>query len=498
MANEDRKTNKKRRKPGVPTLLVILLIIIALVMGGLAGFAIARRTEPNGAKLQEANARITELENTLTLIGFHLGEDNPQSFNYMSAPLGDGTSDLAGQFGQPSGDDVWNDAGLLSGTLQNTGEPVVVAEFEGGQLMSNEVIPEYNDQLTSKIFAGYNADEVADSVLQTVMSSMVSEKIIAKKATELGLDQLSEEDERQIDAEAEKIYNDQLNYYTAFVAQEGMTQEEIKRAAADYMQREVSVTKDSIAASLRETWPTQKFYDYTVKDVAVTDEEVETHYQEVLARQKSTFAEYPEEYEYTHNEGETILYNPEGYRAVRDLLIAFDSAEDSNKASELISRIEELNPDTDAEQIKALEEELNPLYEALEARAQEVMDKLRDGASFMDLMDEYGSDEAMKSDPLRTEGYYLSENSFLFSNEFVEGCLLLEKPGDVSSPLRSFAGIHLAQYVGDVAPGEVALEDVYDAIKAETLENKCDQYYENQKNALLDAANVRYYPERLQ
>ena len=52
--------------------------------------------------------------------------------------------------------------------------------------------------------------------------------------------------------------------------------------------------------------------------------------------------------------------------------------------------------------------------------------------------------------------------------------------------------------MGDVAPGEVALEDVYDAIKAETLENKRDQYYENQKNALLDAANVRYYPERLQ
>jgi len=497
MAN-DVKRNKKHKAQGVPTLLVIVLIVIALAMGGLGGFTIARRSDPNSAALQEADARIRELENTLTLIGFSIGYDDPTSWTYDPSAEADGTGDLAGIAPRAEDGDLWADTGLLSGTLQETGEPVVVAEFDGGNLMSNEVIPEYNDQLTTQIFAGYSADEVADSVLQTVLSYMASEKIIAVKAKELGLDQLNDDDLKKIDDQARQIYADQKNYYTAFVAQTGMTKEEIDAAAEDYMKREMGITLEEITEDLKKSWPTQKFYDYVVKDVTVDEEEIQTRYKEELERQKSTYAEYPEEYEYAHNEGDTVLYNPEGYRAVRNLLIAFPSEAEAARAGELLGQLEDLNPDTDQEQIQALEAELNPLYEGLEASAQEVIDKLRDGASFMDLMAEYGADKAMDEEPLRTEGYYISENSFIFSSEFVEGSMLLEKPGDVSSPLRSASGVHLVEYVGDVAAGEVPLSQVYEAVKAEALEAKRDQYYEAQKNALLDSANVRYYPERLQ
>ena len=67
-----------------------------------------------------------------------------------------------------------------------------------------------------------------------------------------------------------------------------------------------------------------------------------------------------------------------------------------------------------------------------------------------------------------------------------------------ASPLRSASGLHLVQYVGDVAPGEVPLEEVFEQMKAAALEVKQDAYYEEQTTALLDNANVRYYPERLQ
>ena len=66
------------------------------------------------------------------------------------------------------------------------------------------------------------------------------------------------------------------------------------------------------------------------------------------------------------------------------------------------------------------------------------------------------------------------------------------------SPLRSASGLHLVEYLRDVVPGEVALDDVYDAMKAETLQAAQDIAYEEHITNLLDAANVKFYPERLQ
>ena len=490
---------KRRRKRGVPTLLVIILLIIAILIGGLLGFAIARNTDTSRAQLQEANARIMELENTLTLIGFSTDTDNVDEFIFDDTGESDGLADLSGG---DTGDDsgaFWSDDTLLDGTLTEPSEPVVVAEFDGGTLTSDEVIPEYNDQLTTQIFAGYSADEIADTLLQQVMSYLVSDKIIATMAQEQGLDQLTDEDRAEIDAEANEIYNDQLDYYTAFVdAQDGMTDEEIRAAAAELMESEEGSTLESITQELEETWWMQKFYDETVKDVTVTDEEVQAHYDEILADQRETFTAYPEEFEYAHINGDTVLYNLDGYRGVRHILIPFSSIDDEAAATDLLDQIAQLDPETDSETILQYQSQLDALYAPLETTAQEILDRLQAGESFETLMDEYGGDDAMDDEPLHSEGYYVSSNTLLWSDEFVEGCMMLEQVGDVSTPVRSSSGIHIIEYTMNVTPGEVSLEDAYDAIRQETLELKQSDYYEEQRQAWLEAANVTYYPERLQ
>ena len=75
--------------------------------------------------------------------------------------------------------------------------------------------------------------------------------------------------------------------------------------------------------------------------------------------------------------------------------------------------------------------------------------------------------------------------------------MLLEQPGQVSAPLRSMFGLHLVEYIGDVPAGDVPLADVADAMREGALKEKQDDYYAEQRQALLDAANVKYYPERL-
>lgn len=500
MAN-DVKQNRRRRRRGVPTALVILLMILAIAMGGLAGFVIARRTTPADSRLEQANERIIELENTLNLIGFPMDGD-PENWVFDDSAKSNSADDLAGVTAdETSGEsELWSeDDDMLSGDNSDEADPVVVAEFDGGQLLSTEVIPEFNDQLAAQIFAGYSADEVSGSVLQTVLQELAGRKLVAMKAAEQGLDKLTDDDLKRVEIEADRAYREQIAYYTAFVTREAdMTQADVDAAAEAYMKESAGVTREGIVERLKAELPVRKYYDLVTRDVTASDAEIRAHYEERLAEQRANYTEYPEEYEYAHIEGATLLYNPEGYRRVRDLLLPFESDEAAAQAAELLEQIAQLDTASDAEQIRALEAELDPLYKPMETRAAEIAEKLKAGEKFIDLMDQYGADEAMRAEPMRTEGYYISDRSFLFSTEFIQGAMILERPGQVSTTLRSASGLHMAEYVGDVTAGDVPLDAVYDAMEEETLRIRRDARFEERTAELLEQANVRYYPERLQ
>ena len=488
MANNPTKKapRRRRRRPGVPVMLVIVLIIMALLMGALAGYVIARRTDTHVHELQAAQDRIMELENTLTLIGVPLDEADPQ-WLFDNTTGEDPLDELSGaDWSQEGEEDVWSDESLLEGTLAQSEESVVVAEFEGGVLLSNEVIPVYNDQLTTQIFAGHSADEVAEATLNSVLAQMAGDKIIAIRARELGLTELTEEDQAAIEKEAAENYETQLADYIAFVSGGADSRD----TAAQKLAEESGVTLESVTESVRQSWWTRKFYDDIVQEVSVSDEEVQAYYDALLVKQRETFTAYPEEFEYAHQTGEPIVFRPEGYRAVRDILIPFpdDVAEE---AADLMEQLEAGGADADAQA------RLNELFAPLEATAEEVQKKLADGQPFAALMDEYGCDEVLQEEPMHSEGYYISDGSYVNSTEYVDGSMMLEQPGQVSAPLRSMFGLHLVEYVGDVASGEVPLADVADAMRAGALKDKQAAYYAQQRQALLDAANVKYYPERL-
>ncbi len=488
--NERRAPRRRRKKPGVPTALVIVLIIMALLMGALAGYAVARKTNPYLHELQAQKDRVTELENTLTLIGYPVdGDTDPEQWLYDRNPEEDALAALNGEsWEQADDDDVWGGESLLDGTLPEDGEPVVVAEFDGGELMSTEVVPAYNDQLTNAIFAGHDADAVAEDTLKRVLEQLAGDKIIAMQAQELGLTELTDEDLNQIDAQAAESYERQLSDYIAFVGEDD-------RDAAAKALEEGGVTLASVTEQIKQNWWTRKYYDYTVKDVTVTDEEVQARYDALLNEQKADFDATPENFEYAHQTGRAVVYRPAGYRAVRDILIGFDSPEDAAKAADLLEDLEMIDEDEGA--LAQTQQALNDLYAPLEAKAAEAQQKLADGASFESLMDEYGTSDALKTEPLRSEGFYIADDSFVNSAEFVQGAMMLEQPEQVSSPLRSAHGVHLVQYIGDVTPGEVPLDEAREAVAADALAEKQVAYYDQQRKTLLDEAHVKYYPERL-
>ena len=348
------------------------------------------------------------------------------------------------------------------------------------------------------ILQGEDIDDVAGTVLQEVVAQAVGQKLMVNEAREMGLDKLTDADTAEIQAAAQEEFDNNLTFARAVVADDDMSEEEIAAAAEDYLKEESGITLSSLVEDHKRAWLEQKYRSAVLKDIAVTDEEIEALYNDLMEEQKADFVEVPDNFFYSHLYGSVVVYNPEGFRAVRDILIPFDSMEDGDLAEDLMDEMASLDINTQADEYNEAKEQLDALYAPLEKIAAEAQQKLEEGASFADLMDEYGCSEELASEPLRSQGYYINSDSSLISEEYVQGSMMLENPGEVSVPLRSGQGLHLVQYLGEVTPGEVPLEDVKQAVSAEVLAEKEEEAYVAHMNELIDASDVKYHIERLQ
>lgn len=490
--------SRRRRPRGVPAALVAVLLVIAIFFGGLVGFVVANKTNSFRAQLDSANARITELENILTMMGFSEGISDPGDFIFDDSGLDDEAIDLSGDVIDDSSI-LWNEDGLVSGMLEETGEEVVVAEFAGGQLLSSEVINPYNDQLATEAFGYGDADVDAGETLQMVMETLVADKICYLKAEEMGLTTLTEADNQAILESCEYDFKEQMDFYRDSVDITGMTDEEADAAVAAYLDSEIGITLEAMIEEATQAYWRTKLFDEVTKGVTVTPEEVQTAYNELLADQKQRFAEYPDDYEFAIMSGETIAYNLEGYRYVKHIMLTFDDPDVATQVEDLYYQISELDPEADFEQITALQEQLNGYYTDLDAEAEAIVAELNAGADFEALIEKYGEDEAMDYEPVKSLGYTVSAVSVsAFSDEFIEGSMMLENVGDVSVPIRSVGGVHIIKYIGDAVPGDVPLDSIRSIIEAEVLAEKQEIAYVEQEAQWITAANAVYYPERLQ
>ena len=501
MAEEEeipRKASRKRRRSyGVPVLAVLFLLMFALIFGVVLGYLVGRNAMSQ--QLAEKDARIDELVLALEEAGsreYDVSDANltPENETALAELAGEGFV-----MGDHEVSPLIGEDNLFTGESAQTepAEAVVVAEFNGGTLMSDEVRREYSRQITAYTFAGYNEEEIASELLEEILNSMVSDKVLQLQAQQLGLYDLTSADLDQIETEAQKQYQEQLSFARPFVRKEGMSEADISAAAETYLAETEGVTLESVRAELQEGWWLQKLYQYVVRGVQVSPSDIVALYNEKLTRQREDFEAYPEDFEYAQLNGETLAYNLSGYRAVKLLMIGFGSDDTLDRAYDLTEEIAALDPVADAARIAELESELNACYAASEAKAQEVLDRMAAGASFDSMLDQYGEDEGMRDPGLRKTGYYVSENSVVWAPAIVEETMALQNAGDLSGIIRLDDGVCILQYLGEVTPGAVPQAAIYEEISAETLENAQYDAYNAQVEAWLQAADPTFYPERL-
>ncbi len=477
---------RKRGRKKINLAFACVMLVLALALGGAGGWLAARhgaRPAPDVASTAAGDIQV------VTPVPTAQPDDD------LTDEERDALAALAG------GDEAAGDMSILFGeddiergveASMTADDNVVVAEYDGGSVLSGEVAEAYSAQMTGLIFSGFAEEEVGGSVLSEVIQNLVSDRILERHAREMGLYELTDEDKAAIDAEATESYQAQLDFYKQLLDTSDMTQEEANGAAKAYLQDSEGVTLASTRSEIEDGWWKRKLFDALTKDVTVDDTQVRAAYDALVAEQQESFTAYPDDYESAQMNGETIVYNLPGYRAVRMLLIGFDDPDAMIEAAEL--REQQASGDAD----EAIQARLDELYAPVEARAQAALEELGSGADFEDMIERIGADEGMKDDALRATGYYVAKDSPLWPAEMASAAMALKSVGDFSNPVRMDGGVAILQYVGEVPEGAVDFEQVRDALRQQTLESAKQEAYDSQLDAWIDEAHVKYYPERMQ
>jgi parvulin-like peptidyl-prolyl isomerase len=357
----------------------------------------------------------------------------------------------------------------------------------------------------------------------------VRQAVLDDKAAEMGLDQLSDETTAELTEQANADLENYINYYTSYFATEGASDEDNREATIKGLE-DAGISVDKLLEDRVANYVGEQLHSEITKDVAVTDEEIQAKYEAMVEDDKSTFAEDDYSYNNALTNGDTIAWNPEGYRTVKHVLVKFDD-DQAKQYSELNATLDSLNDElaaldnpepteepVDAEapaEEEAEEEKAAPrtreeiqkdigdigasievLYSQLLPKAQEVVDAFNNGTDIDTLIAQYGEDPGMTREPAMTQGYAVSANSTVWDPAFTEGAMSIAEVGQISEPVRGQNGIHIIYYLGDITPGEVPFEDIKDGVAAAALEDKVSKTYDDQVNAWVEEASPVYHLDR--
>lgn len=257
------------------------------------------------------------------------------------------------------------------------------------------------------------------------LDSLVTQKVLLQKATELNLKPSDDEINKQVDEQINqsKAQFPEEGQFESVLQQNGLTEEQLR----DLIKNEVIM---------------KAVQDDMVKDITVTDEEVQTYYDE------------NKDAKYAQGAGATVSH----------ILIAEKASDGS--------------VDFDASLTKA---------NALKA-------KLDAGADFATLAKENSTDPGSK-DKGGSLGFQ-TYNSTQLVPEFVEGYKNL-KENEVSAPVKSQYGYHIIKATGLKDSQVTPLDQVKDQIKSSLLQQKQQDAFNSKITEWKTDLKVKTYEDKL-
>ena len=342
----------------------------------------------------------------------------------------------------------------------------VVATVDGENILYSEVDGYF--QMMSSQYSAYldvSDPSVHSLLMQQALNYAIQLKLMRHKATELGLDKLTDQEIADIEKKAEGDYNNYVTTYAGYFTQSGASAEDAKKQAEDYL-TSAGYPLDKFKEQYKLSEILSRVQKTVTDPITVTDDQVKTAYDAKVAEEKASYDKDPASYCTAKLNGQTVYYAPEGIRTVKHILIKPDKISDINSLKAKIAD----TATSDADR-KDAQTQLDALLQQAQPKIDEVMAKVKAGDDFQGLIDAYGEDPGMqKGAATAATGYYVAKGAS-FDEAFLNAALALQKVGDVSGPVLGSYGFHIIRYEADVPAGPVAFADVKDALTSDTLKS---------------------------
>ncbi len=340
----------------------------------------------------------------------------------------------------------------------------------------------------------YYTNGYTDYVYQAVAQDYVQNLVMKHEAAKRGLDQLTEEEQAEVNETALTGYNEFLDAIAEeYLADSGLEGDALREAAAKYVEDNGIVTILGLS---------------TLED-----------YQKYAAEQKPI-----EKLQAAVTEGVTIPEDAvvlsmaeEGYRLVKHILLSYTDAgsvENAKTALEAAQATaaaaqENVNNPAEGADLEALNTALADANaaveaaqaaladaEALKAKAEEVYAlATAEGADFDALISEYNDDPGASTYP---DGYFVSTSyASNYVTEFADAAMALENVGDISGIVETDYGYHIIQYAADYTTDSATMQEQRDALKADLLSSAQDTALQTAYQEWESAAKVNLYLDRL-
>jgi foldase protein PrsA len=369
---------------------------------------------------------------------------------------------------------------------------LLAARFNGGVITVAEAKAEYEYRAYVYASMGMDKGEYEDIIKEEVLSDLTEDAILMLKAKELGVYAPGDGEYEEIVATAQASYDEMIEYYLPFLTDPEKSDDENRAAVEEYLASEGMTLESQIESMRAQAWR-DRLYARATEELQFGDDELRAYFDDACEAAQLTYSADPESYETDRMNGESVLWNPDGYRKVKRILVAFDG-DTAARMDEIFAALEEIS---DEAAVNALLAEMDGLYRTLDPIVEEIMQRIEAGDDFNLLIDEYGDDPFMRTAHGREDGYYVHAESALLDEVFVLEAMALERPGDTSGVIEGQDGAYILRYEADVPAGPVRFDAFLsdEGMRARVEESARREHYNALVEGWLGEADIERFPE---
>lgn len=342
-----------------------------------------------------------------------------------------------------------------------------VALVNGEALLQSDYATFENSYLTTYANAGYDIDEetIRAYVQDLALTAAIEDMLVKQDMTAQGCDIFDEATEAWLVEQGTAAYESALaDVGEALRDALGLADDDDVSPYALSYANTLGVTAQDYIDVYRTQYATMNYYAWLTADNPVTDEDVQSAYEERVSSSRALYEHDAAAFETAVSAGEEIWFKPAGYRSILQILLPAEG-------------------ETDEERLASVQDTVDEIYTRLEG-----------GEPFEALIAEFGADSALENEDF--PGYQVHRDSVLWEDAFVSAAFSdeMQQPGDISRPFSSALGVHILYYLADSESGPVEMTDsVRDALTYSIYQERCLARLNERVDELADSAEVILY-----